>query len=111
MKIIATNKKAYHDYFVISTFEAGLVLVGAEVKSIRAGFVNLKDSFISISKNDEFFVKNLYIKNYDKICYDKVDEKRDRRGEPFSGPSSASSSKHDLEQIPSSLWPLSPAGP
>lgn len=79
MKIIATNKKAYHDYFVISTFEAGLVLVGSEVKSIRAGFVNLKDSFISISKNDEFFVKNMYIKNYDKICYDKVDEKRDRK--------------------------------
>ena len=79
MKIIATNKKAYHDYFVISTFEAGLVLVGSEVKSIRAGFVNLKDSFISISKNDEFYVKNMYIKNYDKICYDKVDEKRDRK--------------------------------
>ena len=47
-KIIATNKKAYHDYFVLEKFEAGVQLFGTEVKSIRAGTVNLKDSFCHI---------------------------------------------------------------
>lgn len=45
MKIVATNKKAFHDYFVIDSFEAGINLVGCEVKSVRAGEVNLKDSY------------------------------------------------------------------
>lgn len=44
MKIVATNKKAFHDYFVIDSFEAGINLVGCEVKSVRAGEVNLKDA-------------------------------------------------------------------
>lgn len=51
---IAKNKKAYHDYFIEEKFEAGLVLSGSEVKGIRAGRVNLKDSFIRFVKNEAF---------------------------------------------------------
>lgn len=47
-KLIAQNKKAYHDYFVEDTYEAGIVLVGCEVKSIRLGAINLRDSFVII---------------------------------------------------------------
>lgn len=79
MESIATNRKAYHDYFVLSTFEAGLVLAGQEVKSIRAGNVNLKDAFVLINSNHEVFVKNMYIKTYDKTTSFAVDERRDRK--------------------------------
>lgn len=48
IKQVATNKKAYHDYFVEDTYEAGIALVGCEVKSIRLGAVNLRDSFVII---------------------------------------------------------------
>ena len=51
---IARNKKAYHDYEILETFEAGLVLKGSEVKAIRAGRVNLKDSFVKIVRNEAF---------------------------------------------------------
>ncbi len=57
---IAKNKKAYHDYFIEEKFEAGLVLAGSEVKGIREGRVNLKDSFIRFVK-DEAFLFNAYI--------------------------------------------------
>ena len=50
MKIIATNKKALYDFFILEKYEAGIALEGSEVKSIRAGRVNLKDSFIKIIK-------------------------------------------------------------
>lgn len=63
IKIIATNKKAYHDYFIDETFEAGIVLQGTEVKSIRAGKVNLKESFCRI-KNGEVFINNMNIAEY-----------------------------------------------
>lgn len=79
MESIATNRKAYHDYFVLSTYEAGIVLVGQEVKSIRAGNVNLKDSFVLIDSNKEVFVKNMYIKTYDKTTSFVVDDRRDRK--------------------------------
>lgn len=79
MENIATNRKAYHDYFVLDTYEAGLALVGQEVKSIRAGNVNLKDSFVLITANGEMFVKNMYIKTYDKTTAFVVDERRDRK--------------------------------
>ncbi|MBQ7334898.1 MAG: SsrA-binding protein, partial [Clostridia bacterium] len=51
-KIIAQNKKAYHDYFVEEKYEAGIALFGTEVKSIRAGGVNLKDSYCSFEKGE-----------------------------------------------------------
>ncbi|RDU58922.1 SsrA-binding protein SmpB [Helicobacter marmotae] len=55
-KIIAKNKKAYFDYEILETLEAGIVLVGSEVKSIRAGRVNLKDSFVKIIKGEAFLL-------------------------------------------------------
>ena len=79
MENIATNRKAYHDYYILSTYEAGIVLVGQEVKSIRAGNVNLKDSFILINSEKEVFVKNMYVKTYDKTTSFAVDERRDRK--------------------------------
>ena len=64
-KTIATNKKAYHDYFVEETFEAGIELKGSEVKSLRNGRVNLKDSWCSIVKG-EIFVNGMHISVYDQ---------------------------------------------
>lgn len=64
-KLIADNRKARHDYFVLESIECGIELVGTEVKSIRAGGVNLKDSWCSI-ENREMFVKQMHISPYDK---------------------------------------------
>lgn len=63
IKIIASNKKAYHDYYISDVFEAGLVLTGTEVKSIRAGKVNLKEAFCRI-KDGEVFINNMNIAEY-----------------------------------------------
>ncbi len=65
IKIVCNNKKAYHDYFIDETFEAGIVLTGTEVKSIRQGRVNLKDSFARI-KNGELFLLNVHISPYEQ---------------------------------------------
>jgi len=65
VKQIAQNRKAYHDYFILERYEAGIELFGTEVKSIRAGNVNLKDSFC-IVKNGELFVRNMHISPYEK---------------------------------------------
>ena len=65
MKIVAQNKKAYHDYFILDTYEAGIELQGTEIKSIRKGSVNLKDSFIRI-RNDEAFFDNMHIAPYEQ---------------------------------------------
>ena len=64
-KTIAQNRKARHNYFIEETFEAGLVLQGTEIKSIRAGKVNLKDSFARISRG-EAFIHNLHISPYEQ---------------------------------------------
>ena len=64
-KIIAQNKKARHDYFVDETYEAGIELFGTEVKSIRLGAVNLKDSYCSIEKG-EIFSNGIRISPYEK---------------------------------------------
>ena len=63
-KVIAQNKKAWHDYFVDEKYEAGIELFGTEVKSIRAGTVNLKDSYCDI-KNGEIFVVGMHISPYE----------------------------------------------
>ena len=63
-QVIARNKKAYHDYFVLETYEAGLELFGTEIKSIRAGRVNLKDSFCSVDKG-EMFAIGMHISPYE----------------------------------------------
>ena len=77
-KIIATNKKAYHDYFIGETFEAGIELVGSEVKSIRQGAVNLKDSYATV-KNGELILTNAHISPYEKGSYFNPEPRRDRR--------------------------------
>ncbi|CCQ97978.1 tmRNA-binding protein [[Clostridium] ultunense Esp] len=64
-KVVAQNKKARHDYFIEDTFEAGIVLAGTEVKSIRRGKVNLKDSFARI-KDGEAFLMNMHISPYEQ---------------------------------------------
>ena len=64
-KIIALNRKARHDYFVDDTYEAGIALYGTEVKSLRMGAVNLKDSFCSI-KDGELFACGVHISPYEK---------------------------------------------
>ena len=60
VKQVAANRKALHDYFVLERFEAGVELFGTEVKSIRAGTVNLKDSFCTV-KNGELFAYGIHI--------------------------------------------------
>lgn len=64
IKIIATNKKAYHDYFIDEVYEAGIVLKGTEVKSLRDGKVNIKESFCRI-KDGEVFINNMNISPYE----------------------------------------------
>ena len=64
-KTITVNKKAFHDYFVLEKLEAGLVLCGTEVKSIRQGGVNLKDSYCEFQKG-ELFVRGMHISPYEK---------------------------------------------
>jgi SsrA-binding protein len=65
IKIIASNKKAYHDYFIEQTFEAGMVLRGTEVKSLRLGHVNIKESFCRV-RNGEVFIDNMTINIYEQ---------------------------------------------
>ena len=78
VKIAAQNKKAYHDYSVEDTYEAGIELSGTEVKSIRAGTVNLKDSYCTIEKG-ELFATGIHISPYEKGNVFNRDPLRDRR--------------------------------
>lgn len=77
-KTIATNKKAFHEYFVIESFEAGISLSGTEVKSIRAGGVNLKDSWCSVD-GGELIIKQMHISPYDHGNIFNREPKRDRK--------------------------------
>ena len=75
---VAQNKKAYHDYFVLERFEAGIELCGTEVKSIRAGNVNLKDAFCTI-KDGELFVRSMHVSPYEHGNIFNRDPVRPRR--------------------------------
>lgn len=77
-KLISNNKKAYHDYFIEESYEAGLVLVGTEVKSIRGGSANIKESFIRI-ENGEAFILNMHINPYEHGNIHNVDPTRRRK--------------------------------
>ena len=77
-KIIAVNRKARHDYFVEDTFECGIALAGTEVKSLRAGTVNLKDSYCII-KDGELFVISMHISPYEKGNIFNRDPMRQRK--------------------------------
>lgn len=65
MKLIANNKKAYHDFFILDTYEAGIALHGTEVKSLRMGKCSIKESFIRI-ENGEVFIYGMHISPYEK---------------------------------------------
>ncbi len=78
VKVLAQNKKAYHEYFVEDKYECGIVLVGTEVKSIRAGRVNLKDSYVKI-KRGEAFVIGMHISPYEKGNIFNRDPFRERK--------------------------------
>ena len=78
IKIIAKNRSAFHNYFIEERFEAGIELCGTEVKSIRAGKVNLKDSFCQV-KNGELFVYAMHISPYEKGNVFNREPRRDRR--------------------------------
>ena len=78
VKQIAQNRKAFHEYFILEKFEAGIELFGTEVKSIRQGTVNLKDSFCSV-KDGELFVRGLHISPYEKGNIFNRDPLRTRR--------------------------------
>jgi SsrA-binding protein len=78
-KVVATNKKAYHDYEILEKYEAGLVLLGSEVKAIRAGRVNLKDSFVKFVKGEPY-VFGMHISHLETANpHFRPDEKRPRK--------------------------------
>ena len=78
-KFIADNKKSYFDYYIEDKFTAGIVLEGNEVKSVRAGRVNLRDSYVTI-KNGEVWLLGAHISRYEKAdTLNKVDERRIRK--------------------------------
>ncbi|WP_449024592.1 SsrA-binding protein SmpB [Peptostreptococcus stomatis] len=77
-KILATNKKARHDYFIDEVFECGIELKGTEVKSIRQGRVNLKEGYASVD-NSEVFLKQVHISPYDQGNRFNVDPLRTRK--------------------------------
>ena len=77
-KLLANNKKARHDYFIEEVYEAGLVLTGTEIKSLRQGRVNLKESYDKIEKG-EVFIYNMHISPYEQGNRYNVDPLRDRK--------------------------------
>ena len=78
VKQAASNRKAFHDYFVLERCEAGIELSGTEVKSIRAGTLNLKDAYCLV-KNGEIFIKGMHVSPYEKGNIFNRDPDRDRR--------------------------------
>lgn len=78
VKVIAQNKKAYHDYFIEEKYECGIELAGTEVKSLRLGQVNIKDSYASIDKG-EVWLKGMHISPYEKGNIFNRDPLRERR--------------------------------
>jgi len=78
IKVLATNRKARHDYFIEDTIETGIVLKGTEVKSIRLGKLNLKDSYASIDKG-EVYLNNMHISPYEQGNIYNVDPVRKRK--------------------------------
>ena len=79
IKIIAENRKARHDFTIYETFEAGIALTGTEVKSLRAGKANMKDSYAQVTRQAEVFVYNLHISPYDHGNIFNHDPLRSRR--------------------------------
>lgn len=78
MKIISTNRKVNFEYFLLDKYQAGIVLVGSEVKSLRTNNVSLEDSYVII-RGTNVYIKNMYIKPYEKSASFVPEEKRDRK--------------------------------
>lgn len=78
MKIVAQNRKARHDYHIIQTYEAGIALLGTEVKSVREGHVNLRDAFARV-QDGEVLLYSMGINPYKNRGYTEVDERRVRK--------------------------------
>ncbi len=72
------NRRAYYDYAIIEQYDAGIILVGSEIKSIRAGNANLSEAYIYIS-NGEAFIKNMYIAKFQQSSYLNHEERQDRK--------------------------------
>ena len=78
-KVLSNNRSAYHDYSVLEKFEAGIILTGDEVKSVKNGNLNLKDSFI-FAENNSLVIKNMHISRYEKVDGFSInDTRRDRK--------------------------------
>jgi len=77
-KIIATNRKAYHDYFIEETHEAGIVLTGTEIKSVRAGRVNLRDSYVRV-RDGELWLIDTHIAPYEQAGRSSHEPQRPRK--------------------------------
>lgn len=78
MKVIADNRKARHDYHIVETMEAGIALLGTEVKSLREGRANLRDSYAVLEKG-EVVLRGLHISPYSHTSNDRLDPRRDRK--------------------------------
>jgi len=78
VKVVATNRKAYHDYSIDQEYEAGIALMGTEIKSVRAGQVNLRDSFVQIRAGEAWLV-GAHIAAYDPASRENHEPRRDRR--------------------------------
>lgn len=79
MKIVAKNKKALFDYEILDRVEAGIVLSGTEIKAVRAGKLNIRDSFVRINNNQEAFIINMHIGAYDHGNVFNHEETRQRK--------------------------------
>jgi SsrA-binding protein len=77
-KVVSVNRKAYHEYFIIEKFEAGMVLTGTEIKSIRKGTVQFKDAYIHFVQG-EAFIRDMYIAQYVQGNQFNHDETRERK--------------------------------
>ena len=77
-KVVAQNRKARHDYFILDTFECGIVLTGTEIKSVRAGNLNLKDSYASLEEG-ELWLLGVHISPYEKGTYYNHEPERKRK--------------------------------
>ena len=78
VKVVATNRKAFHEYFISDTFEAGIALLGTEFKSVRAGRVSLQDGYVSFEQGEAWLL-NIHIAQYDPASRQNHDPKRRRK--------------------------------
>ena len=79
VKVVCKNKKAFHDYHIETTYEAGMVLRGPEVKSLRAGKANLKDGYAQIDKRGELYLHNVHISFYVFATHNPNEPRRVRK--------------------------------